>query len=163
MTHQSRSRPQALRDALRELPEAAPPDDVWAKIERRAFGDTRRHAGRWGFAAAALVAVTAAVWLFGRAPVAAPLSEIASLMVESQQLERRVAKRGTPAASVEWDASRRALIYRIADLDRELAPLSFDPSRDPARAEMLWRQRVALMQSLAELDRSDAPHRTLAL
>ena len=150
---------------MRGLPEALPPDDVWAEIERSAFGETRRHQGRWWLAAAAgtLLTVAAGVWLLARAPVAAPMSDIASLMVESQQLERRVARRGTPVASTEWSASRRALIYRIADLDRELAPLSIDPSRDPARAETLWRQRVALMQSLAELDRIDAPHRTLAL
>ncbi len=153
-----------MRDALRELPETAPPDDVWAQIERRTFGEPRRHADRWWFAAAAgtLLAVTAGLWTVGPAPTTAPVNDIASLMTQSQQLERRVARRGT-AESVEWGASRRALIYRITDLDRELAPLSIDPSRDPARAETLWRQRVALMQSLAELDRVDASHRTLAL
>jgi len=103
-----------------------------------------------------------AVWMIGRAPEAARGSDLATLMAQSQQLERRVARHGTPE-SVEWGASRRALVYRIADLDRELAPLSIDPSRDPVRAERLWRERVALMQSLAELDRADAPHRTLAL
>lgn len=83
-------------------------------------------------------------------------------MAQSQQLERRVARHGAREDSA-WSASRRALVYRIADLDRELAPLSIDPSRDPVRAERLWRQRVGLMQSLAELDRAGAPHRTLAL
>lgn len=92
----------------------------------------------------------------------APAGDIASLVTQSQQLERRVARQGTSARKAEWDG-RRALVYRIADLDRELAPLSIDPSRDPARAETLWRQRVALMQSLAELDRIDALRRTLAL
>ena len=60
--------------------------------------------------------------------------------------------------------ARAAVVYRIADLDRELAPLALDPVRDPERAEALWRQRVALMQSLAELDAPDAasPRRTVA-
>ena len=83
-------------------------------------------------------------------------------MAQSQQLERRVARHGAPEDAA-WSASRRALVYRIADLDRELAPLSIDPSRDPIRAEQLWRQRVGLMQSLTELDRAAVPHRTLAL
>lgn len=163
MTRQSPSNP-VLQDALRKLPEAAPPDDVWAEIERRAFGEPGHHDRRLWIAAAAamLLAVAAGLWMLSGAPGNAPASDIASLMAQSQQLERRVARQGTPAMSAEWDG-RRALIYRIADLDRELAPLSIDPSRDPARAETLWRQRVMLMQSLAELDRIDVPHRTLAL
>jgi len=126
--------------------------------------ESHRHAGGWWFAAAAAVAaVSIGVWVLNRAPAAAPVTDLASLMAQSQQLERRVARHGTPE-SAEWGASRRALVYRIADLDRELAPLSVDPTRDPRRAETLWRQRVALMQSLAELDRVDAPRpRTLAL
>ena len=95
-------------------------------------------------------------------PTNASGGDLASLMAQSQQLERRVARHGANENG-EWGSSRRALVYRIADLDRELAPLSIDPSRDPVRAERLWRQRVALMQSLAELDRVGAPHRTLAL
>ncbi len=153
-----------MRDALRELPEAAPPDDVWEEIERRTGAQPHRsRSGAWIAAAAGvLLAVSVGVWMIGRAPEAARGSDLATLMAQSQQLERRVARHGTPE-SAEWGASRRALVYRIADLDRELAPLSIDPSRDPVRAERLWRQRVALMQSLAELDRADAPHRTLAL
>jgi hypothetical protein len=113
-------------------------------------------------AAGALLAVTAGIWLLGLAPTSGSGGDLASLMAQSQKLERRVARHGANENG-EWDSSRRALVYRIADLDRELAPLSIDPSRDPVRAERLWRQRVALMQSLVELDRVDAPHRMLAL
>jgi hypothetical protein len=137
---------------------------VWDEIERRARSRPHRSRGiAWVAAAAgALLAVSAGIWLLGRVPTNASGADLASLMAQSQQLERRVARRGANENG-EWGSSRRALVYRIADLDRELAPLSIDPSRDPVRAEQLWRQRVALMQSLAELDRADAPHRTLAL
>ena len=163
-TRQSTPNPQTLRDALRALPEAAPPDDVWYEVERRTRGGRHRR-GRMAWVAAAagaLLAVTTGSWLLGRAPTSGSGGDLASLMAQSQKLERRVARHGANENG-EWDSSRRALVYRIADLDRELAPLSIDPSRDPVRAERLWRQRVALMQSLVELDRVDAPHRMLAL
>ena len=156
----------ALRDALRKLPVVAPPDDVWAEIERRTDGTSHRPgAERWwvGAAAAAAFVIAAGVWLLGRSPATTEASDIASLVAQSQQLERRVARHRTQSDTSAWSASRRVLVYRIADLDRELAPLSIDPARDPVRAETLWRQRVALMQSLAELDRTDAPRRALAL
>jgi hypothetical protein len=102
------------------------------------------------------------LWVVARAPGPTPADNLASLMAQSQQLERVVARHGM-AENAEWSASRSALVYRIADLDRELAPLSIDPSRDPVRTERLWRQRVVLMQSLAEIDRARVPHRTLAL
>jgi len=163
-TRQPAPNPQTLRDALRELPEAAPPDDVWEAIERRTGARSHRRKSAWSVAAAAaaLLAVSTAVWIVAHAPTAPPGANLTSLMAQSQQLERRVARHGAPEDAA-WSASRRALVYRIADLDRELAPLSIDPARDPVRAEQLWRQRVGLMQSLAELDRAGAPPRTLAL
>jgi len=141
-----------------------PPDDVWREIERRTQARPHHHRGAaWGaVAAGALLAVSAGMWFLGGASTSVSHGDLASLMAQSQQLERRVARHDANENG-EWGSSRRALVYRIADLDRELAPLSIDPSRDPNRAERLWRQRVALMQSLAELDRADAPHRTLAL
>ena len=85
------------------------------------------------------------------------------LVAQSQQLERRVVLYRAESTDA-WAASRRAVLYRIADLDRDLAPLSVDPTRNLARTESLWRQRVALMQSLAEIDRTDAARRrTFAL
>lgn len=137
---------------------------MWEEIERRTQARPHRYRGAaWGVAAAgALLVISAGMWLQGRVPMNASGGDLVSLMAQSQQLERRVARHGANENG-EWSSSRGALVYRIADLDRELAPLSIDPSRDPVRAERLWRQRVALMQSLAELDRAGAPHRTLAL
>lgn len=153
-----------LRDALQALPVVAPPDDVWAQIERRTRIESDRGGNqRWWLASAAagLIAITVAALVLTRAP-APSTGDIPVLVAQSQQLERRVLYRAQSTDA--WDASRRALLYRIADLDRDLAPLSVDPSRNPARTESLWRQRVALMQSLAEIDRADtARRRTFAL
>ena len=135
---------------------------MWEAVERRIGARSHRLKSLWSVAAAALLAVSAAAWIVVRAPAEPPAGNLASLMAQSQQLERHVARHGA-SEDAAWSASRRALVYRIADLDRELAPLSIDPSRDPVRAEQLWRQRVGLMQSLTELDRAAAPHPTLAL
>ncbi len=138
----------------------APPDDVWANVERRTQQrfDDRAGLRRWWplSAAAAVTAITAAAFMLTRAP--APSADaIPVLVAQSQQLERVVLYRA--GSTDAWAASRRALLYRIADVDRDLAPLSVDPTQNPARAESLWRQRVALMQSLAEIDRADPTRR----
>jgi hypothetical protein len=148
----------APRDALQALPAVAPPDDVWVQIERRTRPVAERDgARRWPLAAAAVLVIsaTAGIVVFERSPNRAAAGDIPALVAQSQRLEQRVALRGSQTTD-EWAASRRVLVYRIADLDRELAPLSIDPTRDPVRAEMLWRQRVALMESLSEIDRADA-------
>jgi hypothetical protein len=131
-----------------------PPDELWPLIERRTQPPTRRRHGAAWLAAAAgvLVAATAAVVTIERPRQSDAAREIPALVAQSQQLERHVGWTSPPRDG--WGASRQTLVYRIADLDGELAPLSIDPARDPARAERLWRQRVALMQSLSELDRS---------
>ncbi len=144
----------------------APPDDVWAQIERRTWTEPEHRGGfpRWWLASAAagLVAITAVTLVLLRAPAPAT-GDIPLLVAQSQQLERRVVLYQAESDDA-WAASRRALLYRIADLDRDLAPLSVDPTRNLARTEALWRQRVALMQSLAEIDRTGAAQRrTFAL
>ncbi len=144
---------------------AAPPDDVWVNVERRTQErfDDRAGLRRWGAlsAAAAVAVITAAAFVLTRAP-APPSGAIPVLVAQSQQLERAVLDRA--GSTDTWAASRRALLYRIADVDRDLAPLSVDPTQNPARAESLWRQRVALMRTLAEIDRADsARRRTFAI
>ena len=152
-----------LHDALQALPVVALPDDVWAEVERRT--QTRLHVRRgiprrWYAAAAAGVLAISVALLLARSPTS---GDIPLLVAQSQQLEGAVVLYRAESADA-WGASRRALMYRIADLDRDLAPLSVDPSRDPARTEALWRQRIALMQSLAEIDRAAAAQpRTVSL
>jgi len=149
--------------ALRELPTAAPPAEVWAEIERRTRVAPRRRVDRrWiGVASAAALALAIGAVTYERHGATRGVAGIPALVARSQSLERQIA-RSQPGA--RWGEGRAAVVYRIADLDRELAPLALDPVRDPERAEVLWRQRVALMQSLSELDVPDAssPSRTVA-
>jgi hypothetical protein len=136
------------------LPTAAPPAEVWAAIERRTRAAPRRVDWRWvGVATAAALALAIGVVAYERRGAANAPADIPALVARSQSLERRIAR---VQSSARWGDGRAALVYRIADLDRELAPLALDPVRDPRRAEALWRQRIALMQSLSELDATDA-------
>jgi hypothetical protein len=148
-----------LAEALRALPTAAPPADAWAAIERRTRTARRRIDWRWvGVASAATIAVAFGVAVYEREPTRS--AEIPALVARSQSLEREIA---LTRPDVRWGDGRAAVVYRIADLDRELAPLALDPVRDPKREEALWRQRVALMQSLSEIDAPDTgPVRTIA-
>jgi hypothetical protein len=145
------------------LPTAAPPADAWAAIERRTRAGPRRPFDRrWvGVASAATIAIAFGVAMFERGDDTRPASDIPVLVARSQSLEREISQ---VRPDVRWGDGRAALVYRIADLDRELAPLALDPVRDPQRAEALWRQRIALMQSLSELDTPEesSPIRTVA-
>ena len=123
----------------------------------------RRVDWRWiGVASAAALALAIGVVTYERADATRAAAGIPALVARSQSLERQIAHTQPEA---RWGEGRAAVVYRIADLDRELAPLVLDPVRDPERAEALWRQRVALMQSLSELDAPDAsaPVGTVAL
>jgi len=157
--------------ALRALPTAAPPAEAWDEIERRTRVAPRRRpldrAGakldwRWaGVASAAALALAIGAVAYERLGAARASAQIPALVARSQSLERQIAH---ARPDVRWGDGRAAVVYRLADLDRELAPLALDPVRDPRRAEALWRQRVVLMQSLSEFDAPDAssPSRTVA-
>jgi len=164
---------QALRSTLRALPEEPAPDEVWNEVERRLTRSTPRAANtnrRWiAYAVAATFAISIVGVLVMRPP-SAPIatapdgdSTIRELIAESQRLERDLAPyRSGPrfavdpdgSRSVQWAASRDTLVYRLADIDDELTVQSLTPSANSERMAALWRQRVELMQSLAELERA---------
>jgi hypothetical protein len=157
MTDQTAS-PQRPDDALRSLPLLAVPDDVWTVVAARvgATAPPRRRRGRFAVTAALIGAVGALLLLpQGRQPT----HGIAALVAQSQQVEQRIAAQ--PAAA--QNNGRAALIYGITELDCELAPLSIEPARDPQRAEQLWRTRVRMLETLAELDRADAAREVLSI
>jgi hypothetical protein len=82
------------------------------------------------------------------------------LIAESQRLERDLAPGSRFAVDPgsdrarRWQASRDAMLYRLADIDDELTAESLAPSADAERMAELWRQRVELMRSLGELERA---------
>ena len=141
-------------EALRSLPLLAVPDDIWLAVAKRTRPSAPTRRG-WLAAAAVMVGAVSALLLVARGQ---PQGEaINVLMAQSQQIERRLA---APSAA---RVGRAALVYGIAELDRELAPLCIEPARDPGRAEQLWRTRVRLLESLAELDRAGATQSGLSI
>lgn len=167
-----------LRQELAELPETMPPRAVWERIEAQAraeglfAGAWRREPVRWLAGAGIAAAVVLAVLRFpddgldSEGPESFPtvpsieeqsanrasgnLQAVNALMVQSQQLERHL--RSLPGQPSVMRASTAATISeledRIAAIDYRLnepAPLS------PQDAEIYWRERVRLMDSLVRL------------
>ena len=180
---ESRKHLQALRKikhALNELPGIEPADEVWQNIDQRLRlnknlerqrGFKRRYP--WAnLATAATVFFAAALSILWWNPAhesvtgvpAAPLSD---LVLRSQQLESQVfypqAKRRVPTGQLAWNSSQQALLYRIADVDSELNRYYEDQLPDPQERERLWRQRVDLMECLAEFQRRQKPSLRMAL
>jgi anti-sigma factor RsiW len=163
----SRNNPRQLgrvREALRALSDEAPPPEVWDQVRQRAEF-TRGGVpwlGRYPLAVAAgvFLAAVISVALIRDVSVApseietvADAAELAALIATSQQLERS-AQVARPA-QVVWSNTRQALVYRIAGVDEALNQLVGAEPFDADVACGLWQQRVELMQSLVEVERSE--------
>lgn len=185
----SRARLQVLREikhALNELPDIDPADEVWQNIEQRLrmtedladerdlqrqHGSPRRRS--WAnLATAATVFFAAALSILWFNPADDSVPELTSappsdLVLRSQRLESQVfyplTRSVLPAGQVAWNSSQQALLYRIADVDSELRLNYEEQMRDPRERERLWRQRVALLESLVEVQRRQKPSLRMAL
>ena len=155
--------------ALRELPELAPPETVWREVQsrlqtqpRRATRSrTTRPVGLWPAAAAAvlLIGVMAGI-RWGEAPTDVEslreieaedvAARIETLTRRSRALEREVAS--LPVVTVTEGPTLRALAGRIMAVDHRLS----DGASATARSEQLWRTRVDLMESYAQLRREES-------
>lgn len=145
--------------ALAQMPSEAPDRDAWPLLSRQL--GARRRAPRWPLAlAASLVLGLLALPVSLRAPfapattansgaVAERSARLASLMSESQRLERMVAASDTGASSAT--AAAMSLEYEdgLHTLDTAL-----ESNRDPARQLDLWRQRVQLLREAAAVETS---------
>ncbi|MEJ2090105.1 MAG: hypothetical protein P8Y69_16915 [Gammaproteobacteria bacterium] len=159
-----------IRDGLRALPDIEPDAAVWDRVqsapsrsEVRSFSvrpSSRGTRAPVALAAGMLLAVAlglvAVVWLqpgTSTEVLAGPEADptLQALYRRSQELEglwhdgRRMP-----------DATELAYLYRIADLDGQLALVEPAGGRDSRRAEQLWNRRVELMESLAEVRRARA-------
>ncbi len=76
-------------------------------------------------------------------------SGLASLVDRSRRLEEAVQSQ-VVSAGAEPSRAQRALMFRIADLDAELSSLQQE-AMHPELKERLWRQRVALLETLMEI------------
>ena len=160
------ARLRAMKAELKSLPPVAPPPEVWQAISERSTH--RRGAGwleRFPLATAASVFLAAALttillWNPESAPVESAngpqvVDPVAQLMVRSQRLESELFTRAS-AGALTSTSSEQALLYGIADVDAQLNALYESDAPDASERERLWRQRVMLLESLADVQRGQA-------
>ena len=180
-----------IKHALNELPGIDPADEVWRNIDQHLQPGRRpRRDGRPWFAekleffgltgrspwanvaTAATVFFAAALSILWWNPgndglTGVPATPLSAVVLRSQQLESRVfypqARRRAAVGQVAWNSSQQALMYRIADVDAALNSDDQDLLPDPAERDRLWRQRVALLESLLEVQRRPEPSLRTAL
>jgi hypothetical protein len=172
----------AVRAALRALPQRPPPADAWQRLSDRAADEgvlaspRARHAlntAAWRAAAAlGAVALLLAVWprhapqpdaprstaAARSAPVTVAVAEdgIGPLIDRSRALERRL--RALPAEPsvqrVGTAGTITALEDRVATIDAQLSLAAMEGG--DGDAQLLWRERVSLMDTLVKLRSADA-------
>ena len=153
-----------LEAEIARLPPVTPPAAVWEAIQERTGGRPRSWLQRFPLATAATVFLATALGIVLLDPVLSPQDEangpqvqdpVAQLMLRSRSLESELFTRAS-APTLGSNSSEQALLYGIADVDAQLNALYETGSRDPAERERLWRQRVALLESLADVQRGQA-------
>ena len=164
----------SLATALRALPSATPPADLWPELARRLAEPRRRRMPRWPFALAAslLLGLVVARGLFD-GPVPAPdatptvatttdtsgvVGELERMRARSRDLEGWLAAR---PAQTDLDAPTLMAAAEVEDLVG-FVDLQLSAARDERESLPLWRQRVALLEDLA-LIRSTSQFQTAAL
>lgn len=153
-----------LKTELAGLPPVTPPPAVWDAIQERTRHHRRPWLQRFPVATAATVflatALTIVLWSPARGPedqTPGPQVQdpVAQLMVRSRNLESELLTRAsTPMTG--GTSSEQALVYGIADVDAQLSALYESGAPDPLERERLWRQRVMLLESLADVQRGQA-------
>tara|TARA_Y100001933_G_scaffold252350_2_gene291174 strand:+ start:905 stop:1558 length:654 start_codon:yes stop_codon:yes gene_type:complete len=155
-----------MKAELNALPPVTPDPAVWEAIQERTAGggSKRGWLDRFPLATAATVFLAAALTIVLWDPTAEPggstagpqvQDPVAALMVRSQRLEAELFTRAA-APSVTATSSEQALLYGIADVDAQLNALYESEGVDASERERLWRQRVALLESLADVQRGQA-------
>lgn len=163
------------RQALRGLPELAPPHGLWAAVAAEALPAPGRPSWRrpgwpvFGSLAAGFVLGMALILNMTQRPedlprpgtttdlvaaTPAPASSVngvsrAELMETSRRLEDSL--RALPAAPQVTRASTVLTIQELQDSIFEVDLLLSEPGLDPARERALWQQRVGLMDTLMQV------------
>lgn len=168
LDHHGMNEDASLAAALRALPPATPPHDIWPDLAARV---RRRRAVRktvWFTLPAAFAACIALVMLWPHAPLHAPLPaparvaqrpqpappsaqatpEIAALQANSRQWQSWVQNLDDHGAPLNGGALAQAVALqeRIGMVDLQLSA-----ARNPATLAGLWQQRIALLQRLGLL------------
>jgi hypothetical protein len=168
-----------LQSGLRELSDTTPPREVWQRIEAQAraeglFRGRYFEAAKWltgtGIAAAVVLAVLNfpatpgtddGHEVFSATPDASVVqsgtpANLNALMVQSQQIERDLR-----ALPVRPSLVRASTAATIAELEDRIAAIDYRLNHpairmSPIEAEIYWRERVRLMNSLLNLRRAQA-------
>ena len=168
-----------LQNKLRELRDTTPPRAVWERIEAQAsaeglFQGRYFQTAKWLTGAGIAAAVVLAVLNIPITPVIDPgdgnfdstpdvaaidssgPSNLSALMVQSREIERNL--RELPGQPRMVRASTAAM---IAELEDRISAIDFRLNHPAARltrveAEIYWRERVRLMNSLLNLRRAQA-------
>jgi hypothetical protein len=168
-----------LQSGLRELTDTTPPREVWQRIEAQAraeglFRGRYFETAKWLTGTGIAAAVVLAVLNFPTTPVvddggqvfdATPSAAVAdntaptnlrALMVQSQKIERDL--RALPGRPSLVRASTAAT---IAELEDRISAIDYRLNHpairlSPVEAEIYWRERVRLMNSLLNLRRAQA-------
>lgn len=150
-----------IKAELNALPPVAPAPALWQAIQERSGGQRRPWLQRFPMATAATVFLAAALTIMLWDPTAAPTpapagpqvsDPVAELMLRSRNLESELFTRAA-APDLPGNSGERALVYGIADVDAQLNALYEAGATEPAERERLWRQRVMLLESLADVQR----------
>lgn len=169
-----------LQAKLRDLEDTVPPREVWQRIDAQAraeglFSSRIGAGGKWfagaGIAAAVVLAVLnipfgATVVDPGLDGIDAtpppsvadnqPAPNLSALMVQSREIERDL--RALPVQPAVLQASTVATIAAIEDRIATIDYFLNHPQvqRNPVQAEIYWRERVRLMNTLLNLRRAQA-------
>lgn len=155
---------QRVKAELVRLPPVTPPAAVWDAIQERTGARRPSWLQRVPLATAATVFLATALGIVLLDPTLSSRDEpngpqvqdpVAQLMLRSRSLESELFSRAS-APTLGSTSSEQALLYGIADVDAQLNALYETGSPDPAERERLWRQRVALLESLADVQRGQA-------
>lgn len=154
-----------IRGELRSLPPVSPDPAVWQAIQERTGRTRPGWLQRFPLAVAASVFLAAAATIMlwdpmtgqlegAGGPQVAVSDPVAELMLRSQRLESQLFTQASATANAT--SSEQALLYGIADVDAQLSELYEAGRRNPDERERLWRQRVMLLESLADVQRGQA-------
>lgn len=143
-----------VQSALRRLPNTARPDQTaWAAIENRVAMRTEQKLSRWRqvwpLGLVASIGLLAGLLLAGRsadnAALEASRNNLAALQEQSRLIETQLMRTSAYTGS----ASEQALMFRLADVDAQLASLETGGNLiQMQQRELLWQRRIELIRAL---------------
>jgi hypothetical protein len=143
-----------IQAALRQLPNTARPGQAtWAEIENRVAQRSAQKPGRWRqvwpMGLVASIGLLAGLLLAGKGADESALEASRTNLVALQEQSRQIETQLMRTSAYSGSPSEQALMFRLADVDAQLAMLASGAALDEIRQrELLWQQRIELMRAL---------------